>query len=115
MWWFVPVDLIQQLDEVLEKRKQANPEDSYVASLYAKGLGAILAKVSEEYGEVMEAAHNESDSDLIHEVADLWFHTIVLLHHRGLNAEDVIQELCQRFGVSGHDEKAARSPEQQGD
>ena len=108
----MPADLMQQLDEVLEKRKLASPADSYVASLYAKGLKSILAKVSEEYGEVVEAAHGDSDPDLIHEVADLWFHTLVLLHHRGLNAEDVTQELGQRFGISGHEEKASRGAPQ---
>lgn len=104
----MPADLLQRLDEVLEQRKQADPSDSYVASLYAGGLKAILAKVSEEAGETLDAACEESDSNLVHEVADLWFHTLILLHHRGLSAEDVEQELNKRFGLSGHAEKAAR-------
>jgi phosphoribosyl-ATP pyrophosphohydrolase len=105
--------VLQQLDDILEQRKGAAPDSSYVASLYDKGLDAILKKVGEEATETVmaakDAAHGVSGKDkLVYEVADLWFHTMVLLASQGLSADDVIAELARRFGVSGHDEKAAR-------
>lgn len=104
--------ILQQLAEVLEQRKDAAPDSSYVASLYNKGLDAILKKIGEEATETVMAAKDSKDSDdkgkLIYETADLWFHTLVLLAHEGLGPEDVLNELSRRFGVSGHDEKASR-------
>ena len=100
-------DILEQLAEVLEQRKQAEG-DSYVASLYAKGLDAILKKIGEEATETVMAAKDGDDDKLIYETADLWFHSLVLLAHRGLGPDDVLQELGRRFGVSGHDEKASR-------
>lgn len=107
----MPADLLNRLGEVLEARKQADAADSYVASLYAGGAEAICAKISEEAAETVEAAGDEDDAHLTHEIADLWFHTLVLLHSRGLSAEDVLTELDKRFGLSGHAEKAARDTE----
>ena len=104
---------LQDLSTVLEARKADNPDDSYVASLYAKGLNKILEKVGEEATEVIIAAKdvNEAGHDkLIGEVADLWFHSLVMLAHLDLGPDDVMAELNRRFGTSGHDEKAARSP-----
>ena len=105
-------EVLTQLGEILEQRKGAAPDSSYVASLYDKGLDAILKKVGEEATETVMAAKDVASSGdkdkLVYEVADLWFHTMVLLADQGLSAADVIKELARRFGVSGHDEKAAR-------
>lgn len=101
-------DTLTRLADVLEQRKQAEAEASYVASLYAKGLDAILKKIGEEATEVVMAAKDGDDGKVIHETADLWFHCLVLLAHKGLGPDDVLQELGRRFGVSGHDEKASR-------
>ena len=101
-------DILAQLTDILEQRKGAAPESSYVASLYDKGLDAILKKVGEEATETVMAAKDADEEKLVYEVADLWFHTMVLLADQGLSADDVLQELARRFGVSGHDEKAAR-------
>jgi phosphoribosyl-ATP pyrophosphohydrolase len=101
-------DVLAQLAGVLEQRKQAKPDNSYVASLYAKGLDAILKKVGEEATETILAAKNGTPDDIVYEMADLWFHTLVLLSHQGLRPESVLSELRRRFGLSGLDEKAAR-------
>lgn len=110
------MDVIERLTEVLKARREADPKSSYVASLYAAGLEKILAKVAEESAETCDAARQasatERDSHLIHEVADLWFHTLVLLVHLGQTPSDVLAELERRFGTSGHDEKAARPASQ---
>lgn len=104
--------ILLQLTEILQQRKGADADSSYVASLYAKGLDAILKKVGEEATETVMAAKdvaNGGDSNkLVYEVADLWFHTMVLLAQQGLSSDDVLKELARRFGVSGHEEKAAR-------
>ena len=94
---------------VLESRKQADPASSYVAGLYAKGLDAILKKIGEEATETVLAAKDGAAEKIIHETADLWFHTLVLLAHQGLRPEQVLDELARRFGVSGVDEKASRN------
>lgn len=101
-------DVIQKLTETIEARKQAAPESSYVAKLFSKGDDAILKKVIEEAGEVLLAAKDGDKQHLTYEVADLWFHTMVLLAHKGLSADDVLQELARREGVSGIVEKASR-------
>ncbi|MBF2754546.1 MAG: phosphoribosyl-ATP diphosphatase [Gammaproteobacteria bacterium AqS3] len=111
-----PAGVLSQLDETLAARREAEPDESYVASLYAGGSEAILAKVAEEAEEFAEAllALAEADeperrSALIHEAADLWFHSLVGLHHLGLQSGDILAELGRRQGTSGHREKAARS------
>lgn len=105
-------DVLQELARVLEERKQAAPESSYVASLHHKGLNKILEKVGEECTETLiaakDAAHNGDTSDLVYETADLWFHTLVMLSHFDLHPQQVLDELARRFHVSGHAEKAAR-------
>ena len=101
--------ILQQLAEVLEQRKQADADSSYVASLYRKGLDEILKKVGEEATETVIAAKGDDNQELIKETADLWFHTLVLLAHKGLGPEQVLEELQRRFGLSGIDEKASRS------
>ena len=105
-------DVLKQLTEVLEQRKAGNPDDSYVASLHARGLDKILEKVGEESTEVILAAKNSASGsrrELIAEMADLWFHSLVLLSHLELSADDVLAELERRFGLSGLEEKASRS------
>lgn len=99
---------LEKLAEVIEQRKQADPRRSYVASLYEKGLDAILKKVGEEATETILAAKGEDPARLVSETADLWFHTLVMLAVRGLGPSDVLAELDRRFGLSGLDEKAAR-------
>ena len=105
-------DVLQQLATTLAARRQADPQQSYVASLHHQGLNKILEKVGEEATEVILAAKDAEtgrDRDaVISEVADLWFHCMVMLSHLELDVEDVIRCLGDRFGVSGLDEKAAR-------
>jgi phosphoribosyl-ATP pyrophosphohydrolase len=101
-------DILQRLTETLEARKGADPQTSYVARLYAKGLDAILKKVGEEATETIMAAKDGQNEKIIYEVADLWFHTLILLANRGLNARDVLNELSRREGMSGIDEKTSR-------
>ena len=101
-------DVLRQLAQVLEQRKSAAADSSYVASLYDKGLDAILKKVGEEATETVMAAKDGEKEKLVYETADLWFHTLVMLAYEGLGPDDVLQELARRFGVSGLDEKASR-------
>lgn len=101
-------DLLQQLSQMLEQRKTSDPKQSYVASLYAKGLDTILKKVGEEATETVIAAKNGDAKQLIYETADLWFHTLVLLSHQGQGPQAVLDELERRFGLSGLEEKARR-------
>ena len=101
-------ELLQQLAQVLEQRKTADPKQSYVANLYSKGLDTILKKIGEEATETVIAAKNGDANQLIYETADLWFHTLVLLTHQGLGPELVLNELQRRFGQSGLAEKAQR-------
>ena len=101
-------DILQDLAAVLEARKGADPDSSYVAKLYSKGLDAILKKIGEEATETILAAKDGDKEHLVYETADLWFHTLVMLAQQGLGPELVLQELARRFGLSGLDEKAAR-------
>ena len=102
-------DILRELGRILAERRQSSPADSYVASLYARGLDAICQKVNEEAAEVIEAAGRGDRDAIVHEVADLWFHTLVLLSHSGLEPEAVLAELERRFGRPGLEEKAARA------
>ena len=86
----------------------ADPGSSYVASLFAKGDDAILKKIGEEATETVMAAKDGQPERITAEVADLWFHCIVLLARHGLGPEDVLAELARREGTSGHAEKSAR-------
>ena len=101
-------DILIRLMDVLEARKQADADASYVASLYQKGSDAILKKIGEESAETIIAGKNGDDEQIIYEMADLWFHCLVLLAHKELSVEQVLQELDRRFGLSGHEEKASR-------
>ncbi len=106
-------DILSALDSVLEERKNAAPDSSYVSSLYHKGLNKILEKVGEEATETIisakDAEQSQDNSDLIYETADLWFHTLVMLHQRGEDSQAILNELAQRFDLSGLVEKANRS------
>lgn len=102
-------DTLNQLAAVLEQRKTAAADSSYVASLYHKGLDTILKKVGEEAVETIIAAKGGSPEALIYETADLWFHTLVLLAHQNLHPDAVLGELERRFGLSGLEEKANRN------
>jgi phosphoribosyl-ATP pyrophosphohydrolase len=102
-------DILRTLAAVLEDRKAQDPKQSYVASLYAKGLDGILKKIGEEATETVIAAKGGDPSQIIYEMADLWFHCLVLLAQQGLTPDQVLDELKRRFGLSGHEEKASRS------
>lgn len=108
--------ILEQLAQVIESRKLAaggNPETSYVAKLFSKGDNAILKKVGEEATETVMAAKDAritgNTHELIYECADLWFHTLVMLAQYNLTPQQVLAELARREGLSGLDEKAARS------
>ncbi|MGC9008224.1 MAG: phosphoribosyl-ATP diphosphatase [Halothiobacillaceae bacterium] len=102
-------DILNTLHAVLESRKQAAPETSYVASLYTKGRPTIAKKVGEEAAETIIAAIQGDLDALVYETADLWFHSLVLLAEAGIPPQAVLDELARRFGLSGHAEKAARA------
>jgi phosphoribosyl-ATP pyrophosphohydrolase len=101
-------DTLKKIAAALEARKGADPSSSYVAGLYAKGLDAILKKIGEEATETVIAAKSGDAKAVIHETADLWFHTLVMLAQQGLSPDDVLAELERRFGTSGLAEKARR-------
>lgn len=101
-------DILDRLAETLEARKTADPQSSYVARLYSKGLDSILKKVGEEAAETIIAAKGGNREQIIYETADLWFHTLVMLAQSGLHPDDVLNELARREGLSGIAEKASR-------
>ena len=101
-------EVLKEISDVIEVRKQAAAESSYVSQLMHKGEDAILKKVIEEAGEVLMASKDGDKLHLIKEVADVWFHSMVLLGYHGLRAEDVLMELQRRQHISGIDEKASR-------
>jgi len=101
-------DILLRLMDVLASRKDADPDSSYVAGLYHKGLDTILKKIGEESVETIIAAKSGDKQQIVYETADLWFHCLVMLAQQNLDARLVLEELERRFGVSGVDEKAAR-------
>ena len=102
-----PEAVLAELEKVLAARRDADPGESYVASLYADPA-RMLKKVGEEAVEFVIAATGDDRRALVHEAADLWFHTLVVLARHGVPAQDVLAELARRFGVSGHEEKRRR-------
>jgi len=103
--------IIIEIAEILERRKESTASSSYTKSLFDKGLEEILSKISEESEELIQAAKDKSKNKkkkLIHETADLWFHTMVLLSYEDISAKEILDELEKRFGTSGLDEKASR-------
>ncbi len=107
------MNIIHELAEVLIERKGGDPASSYVADLYAKGRAGILEKIEEESWELVEAATTGEPKAVIHETADLWFHTLVLLSHLNVHPAEVFSELERRFGTPGHEEKANRNADSQ--
>ncbi len=103
-------EVLHRLAAIIEARKQADPKVSYVAKLLAEGRDAIVKKVGEEATETIVAGKNGEPAALVHETADLWFHTLVLLADCGLGPEEVLEELERRFGTSGLEEKLSRAP-----
>ena len=109
------MNVLDALTAVLAERRGADPDSSYVAALYAKGLNRILEKIGEEATEAILAAKDATGADdaarsaLVGETADLWFHTMVMLVHLEIDPQEVLGELESRFGLSGHAEKAARA------
>lgn len=101
-------NIITRIAAVLESRKDADPGSSYVAGLYADGLEKILEKIGEEATETVIAAREGDKKAIIHETADLWFHTLVMLSFSDLSPGDIYSELEKRFGTSGLDEKSNR-------
>jgi len=106
-------DILKELGDILDERRNGDADSSYVASLYHKGLNKILEKVGEEATETILAAKDAEVSgdnkDVIYETADLWFHSLVMLSHLGEDASAVLDELARRFDMSGHEEKASRN------
>ena len=109
---FMTDDFSKKLSALIEERKNQSSDESYVASLHEKGLNKILEKLGEECIETVIAAKDAAISGdnkaMIHETADLWFHSLVMLSHLGENADSVLEELENRFGLSGLEEKASR-------
>ena len=101
-------DILARVAATIESRKGADPASSYVAALFAKGEDAILKKIGEEATETVMAAKDGDGRRVAAEIADLWFHCLVLLARHDLGPADVLAELARREGTSGHDEKAAR-------
>ena len=101
-------DVLARVAATVAARRDADPATSYVASLYAKGDDAILKKIGEEATETVMAAKDGERGRIVAEVADLWFHCIVLLARHGLAPADVLAELARREGTSGHAEKRSR-------
>lgn len=101
--------VLAELEKVLVERRSSDPKASYVASLYEQGDDAVLRKVSEEATELLLAAKNNDAAEMTNEAADLFFHTLVALVHKNVPLDDVLAELGNRFGLSGLEEKAARS------
>jgi phosphoribosyl-ATP pyrophosphohydrolase len=102
-------DVLESLEGVIASRKGGDPDRSYTSRLLAGGVDASGAKVTEEAGELVAAAGNESDDRVVSEAADLVYHMLVLLAARDLALAQVEDELARRFGISGLEEKASRT------
>ncbi len=101
-------DYLESLLSLIKSRKNDDPEISYTALLHQKGLNEILSKISEEAEETIIAAQSEGNKQLVHEIADLWFHCLVLLSQKNLTVDDITNELKKRQGISGIEEKNNR-------
>ncbi len=105
----IDLEVLHRLQATLNERKKEAADSSYVASLYAKGTEAICKKIAEEACEVVMAAKDGGHRQIVYEMTDLWFHSMIMLSHFGLSVDDVLVELHRREGISGIDEKASRS------
>jgi phosphoribosyl-ATP pyrophosphohydrolase len=101
-------DVLSRIAATIEARRGADPASSYVAALFAKGDDAMLKKIGEEATETVMAAKDGDKIRIVAEIADLWFHCLVVLARHGLSPADVLAELARREGTSGHREKARR-------
>ena len=102
------VDILFKLEQVIDARKDVVTQDSYVAELFKDGVDRIAKKIGEEATETVIAAKGGIRSEIVHETADLWFHSIVMLRYMGIDTEEILEELERRFGKSGLAEKKAR-------
>ena len=103
------MEVLEALSQVIESRKGADAESSYVASLFSKGLDSVTEKITEEAQETVQAANERNRDQVIYETADLWFHSMVLLAVFDLTFKDILKELERRFGISGLEEKMLRT------
>ncbi len=103
--------IFQRLHEIINSRKNGNPADSYVAKLLSGGNNEILKKIIEEAGEVALASKDGDKKEIVLEVADLWFHVLVLLAYHNIHPDSVLRELENREGISGIVEKNSRNKE----
>ena len=101
-------EIIDELFEILKQRRTADPSTSYVAGLYAEGADQILKKIGEEAAELLIAGKGGAENEIIHETADLWFHSLVLLAYNEIDADRIMSELERRLGKSGLEEKVSR-------
>ena len=101
-------EYLESLLSLIKSKKNDDPEISYTAFLHQKGLNEILSKISEEAEETIIAAQSEGNQELVHEIADLWFHCLVLLSQKNLTVDDITNELKKRQGTSGIEEKNNR-------
>lgn len=102
-------DILQRLGDVIDARRSASPDDSYVAGLFKDGIDRILSKIDEEASETIIAGKSGDRKQIVYETADLWFHSMILLKFMDIELDEVLNELERRFGVSGLAEKASRS------
>lgn len=101
--------ILEDIMQILQQRKGASADDSYVARLYQKGNDAILKKIGEEAVETVMAVKDGEKDKIIYETADLWFHSMVMLAHNDIELNSILDELQRRFGTSGLAEKASRT------
>lgn len=101
-------EYLESLLSLIKSKKNDDPKISYTAFLQQKGLNEILSKISEEAEETIIAAQSEGNDQLVHEIADLWFHCLVLLAQKNLTVDDITNELKKRQGISGIEEKNNR-------
>ena len=102
------VDILFRLEKIIDSRKDGANQDSYVAELFQDGIDRIAKKIGEEATETVIAAKGGVRSEVVHETADLWFHSIVMLRYMGIDTKEILEELERRFGKSGLAEKKAR-------
>lgn len=101
-------ETLERIAATIEERKLGDPQASYVARLFSQGDDALLKKIGEEATETVLAAKSGDRLHLVREIADLWFHCMIVLARHGLGPADVLAEMHRREGISGLDEKAAR-------
>ncbi len=102
-------DIFEKLEKIIEMRQDEHPDNSYVAELWEKGDDFILKKIGEESTELIIASKNKNENEILHELADVLFHAMVLLKYNDLSISDVAKVLEKRLGKSGIEEKKTRS------